>query len=159
MTTMAFDPNALAASVRPTTVQEASTRFANNPFIAIVEESFHVGQDNGQAWRGNQVPASQVRSLVAYLRNAGQQLAEKKIGVHIKYQFKNAEGQIVEIGDLRQVPTEGETPVNVKFRGAPARKYERNTATVTTSDTESDAEGEPETADDVVEGDDEYASE
>jgi hypothetical protein len=129
MTSTELDLSALAASAKPTTVQEAATRFADNPFVKLIRESYEAGERGENPWRGNRVTAGQVRTFVAALRNAGTQLSADKIGVHIKYEFKSDKvGKVVEIGDLREVPNEGDTPVNVKYRGARARNYTRRTA-------------------------------
>lgn len=121
-----LDLRALGDDTRESTMAIAGLgttgRFADNPFVDILRDSFHTDNGGGNGVRENQVVGSRVVDFVAALRNAGQQLAGEEIGVRIRYAFENDDNVQVEIGDVRKVPSDGRT-VTVKYVGRPRRRY------------------------------------
>jgi len=85
----ALDLAELASTAQEATIRAGGGRFANNPFKPILEESFKIDQDGGNGWKVNRVTGAQVREFVSVLRNAAQQLAEKEIGIRIRYEFRD----------------------------------------------------------------------
>jgi hypothetical protein len=144
----ALDLAELAATAQEATIRAGGGRFANNPFKPILEESYKIDQDGGNGWKVNRVTGAQVREFVSVLRNAAQQLAEKEIGIRIRYEFRNDEGEIVEIGNVKLVP-EDERAVNVKYTGRPRKVYGRDAA----EDEEDETNGDVDHPEEVAEED------
>lgn len=123
-----LDLATLATSAKPATVEVGPTRFANNPFVGPLRESFQRDQSGGNAWVSNRVKGTQVRALVAALRNAGTQLTPEGIGVHIKVSYRDDNNNLVsDSGDTQSVPKDARL-VDVKWRGGKRREYTRRTA-------------------------------
>jgi len=144
----ALDLADLASTAQETTVRAGGGRFANNPFVPILEESFKIDQDGGNGWRVNRVLGAQVREFVSALRNAAQQLAEKEIGIRIRYEFRGDDEEITEVGNVKLVP-EDARPVNVKYTGRPRKVYGRDAA----EDDEDEPNGEGDHPEEVAEED------
>jgi hypothetical protein len=115
----------LATSAVETTVHSGGGRFLNNPFIPILRESYKIDSEGGNGWRANRVTGAQVREFVSALRNAAQQLADDDIGIRIKYEFRNDENEVVELGNVKLVPEDARA-VNVKYIGRPRKVYARD---------------------------------
>ena len=125
-----LDLASLASVVREEKVQAGGSRWANNPFVPLLRESFILDDGGENGWKGLDVAGSQVRELVAALRNAANQLANDEIGIRLRFAFDNDEGVPVEQGNLLPdvknnkpgVP-EDDRLVTVKFLGRPRKVY------------------------------------
>jgi hypothetical protein len=125
----AVDFFALAAGVtEDKLVTAGSTKWKDNPFVAILRESYI--QDNAGENGVKSTPevmASQVkRYVLPALRNAAEQLANEDIGIRIKFIYADNDGVVQETGNLAQFVKdtgEDERPVRVKFLGRPKKIY------------------------------------
>ncbi len=117
-----LDLTALAASVVVTKPRTGGGRFANNPYVKVVRDSYALTKANRNGWVGNTIQGYHVRDFNSALRHAGNVLAEENIGVRIRFEYTNDEGAIVETGAVRDVPEDDRT-VLVKFTGTRRRIY------------------------------------
>lgn len=116
-----LDVASLATSVREDKMLAGAAR-KYNPFVEILRESYIADDAGENGTRAIDVTGAQVGEAVKILRNAGEQLAEEGIGIRLRFAFQNDEGRLVEIGDVKRVPT-GDVPVTVKFLGRPRKVY------------------------------------
>jgi hypothetical protein len=117
-----LDLTALASTVVVTKPRTGGGRFANNPYVKIVRESYALTQSKRNGWGGNTVAGYHVRDFNSALRHAGTVLADEGIGVRIRFEFTNDAGEVVETGNVREVP-EDDRFVLVKFTGTRRRIY------------------------------------
>lgn len=120
----------LAETVREEKVSAGGTRWINNPFVALLRESYLLDDGGENGWKGFDVQGAQVRQVVAALRNAANQLANDEIGIRLRYSFVNDEGVQTEQGNLhadeknaRPAVPEDDRKVTVKFLGRPRKIY------------------------------------
>jgi hypothetical protein len=117
-----LDLTALAANVVVTKPRHGGGRFANNPYVKLVRESYVATMANRNGWQGNSIAGYHVRDFNSALRNAGQVLGIEGIGVRIRFEYTDDNGTVVETGNVREVP-EDERTVLVKFTGTRRRIY------------------------------------
>jgi hypothetical protein len=117
-----LDLTALASTVVVTKPRTGGGRFANNPYVKIVRESYALAQSKRNGWGGNTVAGYHVRDFNSALRHAGTVLTDEGIGVRIRFEFTNDAGEVVETGNVREVP-EDDRFVLVKFTGTRRRIY------------------------------------
>lgn len=117
-----LDLSALASATVVTTPRTGGGRFANNPYVGLLRESYALNQAHKNGWRGNAVQGFHVRELNGALRHAGTVLADEGIGVRIRFEFTDDEGNVVPTGDVRSVPEDDRT-VLVQFTGTRRRVY------------------------------------
>jgi len=117
-----LDLDALASSVIVTTPRTGGGRFANNPYVKVVRESYALTKVKRNGWRGNTVQGYHVRDFNSALRHAGTVLSDEGIGVRIRFEYTNDEGAIVTTGNVREVP-EDDRAILVQFTGTRRRIY------------------------------------
>jgi hypothetical protein len=117
-----LDLTALASTVVVTKPRTGGGRFANNPYVKIVRESYALTQSKRNGWGGNTVAGYHVRDFNSALRHAGTVLSDEGIGVRIRFEFTNDAGEVIETGNVREVP-EDDRFVLVKFTGTRRRIY------------------------------------
>ena len=147
----ALDLSELANSAAETTVRAGGGRFANNPFVPLLQESYKIDQEGGNGWKFNRVTGAQVRELVSALRNAAQQLADEEIGIRIRYEFRTDENVVSELGNVKLVP-EDARPVNVKYIGRPRKVYGRTAGEDDEDEPNGDADHPEEAAEEDASG-------
>lgn len=109
-----IDLAALAQDTRVSKPTTGGSRFANNPFVAILRDSFNADESGENGWRENTMAGYHVFDFTAALRHATTVLADEGIGVRIRYSFVDDEGRTVEQGNLRDV-TEKDSDTVVKY--------------------------------------------
>ncbi len=117
-----LDLTALAASAVTTVPRTGGGRFANNPYVKLVRESYALNKARKNGWLGNTVQGYHVRDFNSALRNAGTAVADDGIGVRIRFEYTNDEGAVVTTGNVREVP-EDDRAVLVQFTGTRRRIY------------------------------------
>ena len=117
-----LDLDALASSIVVTTPRTGGGRFANNPYVKVVRESYAITKARGNGWRGNTIQGYHVRDFNSALRHAGTVLTDEGIGVRIRFEYTDDEGKIVTTGNVRDVP-EDDRAVLVQFTGTRRRIY------------------------------------
>jgi hypothetical protein len=117
-----LDLAALAASVVVTKPRTGGGRFANNPYIKLIRDSYELVKAGRNGWIGNTVQGYHVRDFNGALRHAGNALTDENIGVRIRFEYTNNEGEVTETGAVRDVP-EDDRAVLVKFTGTRRRIY------------------------------------
>jgi len=117
-----LDLAALAANVVATKPRHGGGRFANNPYVQLVRDSYVATLAGRNGWSGNSIAGYHVRDFNSALRNAGQVLGIEGIGVRIRFEYTDDSGTIVETGNVREVPEDDRT-VLVKFTGTRRRIY------------------------------------
>lgn len=117
-----LDLTALAASAVTTVPRTGGGRFANNPYVKLVRESYALNKARKNGWLGNTVQGYHVRDFNSALRHAGTVLADDGIGVRIRFEYTNDESAVVTTGNVREVP-EDDRAVLVQFTGTRRRIY------------------------------------
>lgn len=117
-----LDLAALAAQAVTVKPRTGGGRYANNPYVPLVRESYKLHMDRRNGWKGNTVPGFHVRDLNGALRHAGMTLNDDGIGVRIRFEYRNDAGELVEHGNVREVPEDGRD-VTVKYLGTKRRVY------------------------------------
>jgi hypothetical protein len=117
-----LDLTALASSVVVTKPRTGGGRFGNNPYIKLIRDSYALTMSKRNGWGGNTVAGYHVRAFNGALRHAGTALADEGIGVRIRFEYTTNKGEVVETGNVREVP-EDEREVLVKFTGTRRRIY------------------------------------
>jgi hypothetical protein len=117
-----LDLTALAASAVTTVPRTGGGRFANNPYVKLVRESYALNKARKNGWLGNTVQGYHVRDFNSALRHAGTAVADDGIGVRIRFEYTNDEGAVVTTGNVREVP-EDDRAVLVQFTGTRRRIY------------------------------------
>ena len=112
----------LAETVREDNMATGGSRFANNPFVPLLRQSYEFDQVGKNGVKALDITGAQVAEVVVALRNAAIQLANEEIGIRIRYRFVQDDGTTVEIGNEKSVPKD-ERPVTVKFLGRPKKIY------------------------------------
>lgn len=117
---------AVAKSAKETVPTSGGGRFANNPFVDVLRESFEADNDGENGWREVTVNGYHAWDITAALRAATQTLADDGIGSRVRYAYKKNDGTAVEHGAWKRVQEDGaedEREVTIKFLGRPRKEY------------------------------------
>lgn len=138
----------MVEEVKETTVQLRPAQEGGMKLLPILRESFKLGEAGENPWRENRIEGRQVRQLGGAFRVASEILGKEEpaIGISIRYAFRNDEGEVVEIGNVRQVP-EDERPVLVKYRGITRKDYSSADDTADIDEDEDDEDDDEDNGD------------